>query len=670
MFQRLETIRRSTGAGIKSAISDFTPHKNKRPKRGNKQHQLGLHLEEDANGAAHLTGRQSAIDIPSPHVVLVRIQSGSAPLLDDRSHPQAVPPSDQTGTTHELQDVSCKTNDNGFIDPLPSANSLDVDECGQERPAGYHKSKESGGEGSKEDSNGDEVRPKRSGTFPEGNDSSDHLCQSPDGVFTADGEEVDFEKAPCRTSVKLRRRKFFATQCLRPDSVIFVESDSEDSDTTSDQHYASLAEEEFTSPDCSPSPSPPPSPALVDIKAVIFHIGGEGKEGIPEVLDVQSCMSNRNEQLPLAAVGDGTDRSGGGVGESDGVDGDDDGDHVPGKTALDSLVTEHQLGSLRTANEQKHTRACSNKEDRPSDLPLIGLKSISSASSLGEITPSSTSLQSVTPSDEESGLPPKKPPRRKRKRNGRISDTSPTEVDISEVNKKDCKENLLISSLPLLADPVIHECSVKSPNMKRAHSDGKPNPKLRLRHAKTAQARRTPPHPPVKSRTPPVVSKVAHHQYEPSPLVQVTTTEDDDDEKESSLEKTLVSPEHSNHIPDLKTLKRESHSLEKLSTEVEQHPSRLEVDYLPHPFADSSFRTSSTLVHYSGSSDSSKRRLTVNSPLDAAYHFDWARQNIQRSESRGASTWAGESRMLGRITQGNPNLVSIAILVCLFVRCF
>ena len=111
------------------------------------------------------------------------------------------------------QSISCKTTDSGFIDP-----PLSIEES--------------------------QVPPK----LPL------------DDVFIQAPEDVDFERAPIDFPVKDRRRVFRKPHYRRPESLIALESDSEDSDTTSDRYYGSIAEDDdddvLTSPELG---SPPPA---------------------------------------------------------------------------------------------------------------------------------------------------------------------------------------------------------------------------------------------------------------------------------------------------------------------------------------------------------------------------------------------------------------------------
>ena len=211
-----------------------------------------------------------------------------------------------------------------------------------------------------------------------------------------------------------------------------------------------------------------------------------------------------------------------------------------------------------------------------------------------------------------------------------------------------------------MANADVCKHSEGSPKIKRVQSDEKPKPCPRP--TKANQSRRVPPSPPVKPRIPRTAPKPEHSQSQPSPLLQGTTVPEKDNEVESSLEKTLVSRENSGHDSDLvKTLKRESSPTEMPAVKKEQPQPKVEMEFLPYPNADSSLHSSSF-----ASSDTSKRRLTVNSPIEGTNHFEWTRQNTQAGGLRGSNTWGGVSRgVFGRITQGST--YSLLLLVCLSI---
>ena len=138
------------------------------------------------------------------------------------------------------QSISCKTTDSGFIDP-----PLSIEES--------------------------QPPPKL----------------SLDDVFIQAPEDVDFERAPIDFPVKDRRRVFRKPHYRRPESLIALESDSEDSDTTSDRYFGSIAEDDdddvLTSPELG---SPPPA---VNDKVNIID-----KPGTHEYINVVLKESQKN----------------------------------------------------------------------------------------------------------------------------------------------------------------------------------------------------------------------------------------------------------------------------------------------------------------------------------------------------------------------------------------
>ena len=237
VFHRLNTFRRSTGAGIKNALTDLSD-RSKVKTINERRHQTSpSHLESD-----HVSGHKTiSLPLSNPLAQNITVSDVILSTSAPNNHEPRVIPSDKVTTTlprtmpshvlpqqrdgsHGNQSSSYQTTDSGFVDPpLSKATSLDLDvETVQEK---------------------EEV-----------------LSISPDNVFLPPPQvdEVDFERSPIDFPLQdIRRRAFQKPHYFRPDSLLAIESDSEDSDTATDTFFGSIAEDDdyISSPE-NDSPSP------------------------------------------------------------------------------------------------------------------------------------------------------------------------------------------------------------------------------------------------------------------------------------------------------------------------------------------------------------------------------------------------------------------------------
>ena len=458
-FQRLATIRRSTEAGLKTAL-DFSDQKKNKAKTLNESQLLSI---------SHSQSVESGLSVSAPEntqQLKLRPRSTVATTM-----PRTMP--DHHGNqeaTPTNQSISCKTTDSGFIDP-PLEES--------------------------------QAPPKL----------------STDDVFIQTSEDIDFERAPVDFPVRDRRRVFRKPHYRRPESLIALESDSEDSDTTSDRYYGSIAEDDDDDELTSPEIGSPPA-AMNDKVNIIVD-----EPGTHEYINVVLKESKKNNATSTVTMT--TDPT------------------PPDKTT-----------DVKQAPPTKSKPRLEFKEVPPTE------QSSSKNSPDDKQTPPTKPQSPV--SEKVKQAPPIKPPRKKKPSVDNITD--------GPDNKVECEN--------------------------RKQSD-----------ATRSSLSRRPPPPPPKKLTPPIEKK---HSLTPPT------------EKKHSLKENS---KYSASDPDL---------LRSL-TPPPPKP-------LPPSEEVSIDRTSNSSLIANRGSNTSYRRLTISSPRDPPYSFDWAGQNMTPQEGKSMS-WNASTKI-------------------------
>ena len=548
VFHKLNTFRRSTGVGIKNALTDLND-RSKVKTINERRHQTSpSHFESD-----HMSGHKTislplsnplAQNITVSDVILSTsapnnhephlINSDNATTTLPRTMPSHVHPQQRDGS-HGNQSSSYQTTDSGFVDPpLSKATSLDLDvETVQEK--------------------------------------EEALSISPDNVFLPPPQvdEVDFERSPIDFPLQdIRRRKFRKPHYYRPDSLLAIESDSEDSDTATDNFFGSIVEDDdyISSPENdSPSPThvrntdervsiviePPEDPEYINVPT----LKGRGKKKI-----IGEDVLLMDEEKPYQHL------------------------HSKPHTSTSPIVPDINARPHPTSpdiNARPHPTS-PDIDTRPHPTsPDINTRPHSTSPDINgraHLSDIDKQLDSTQEDPITTEGPPKKPPRKKK----------------LQKQAKSFDENLISNERKNEKETLVLGPDVK-PRINRPRRTPPP-----------------PPPPPPLPPSPPVVSKLPLHETS----------------GESSVNLNI-------------TMVTESPRQQPVASDSTRHS--LSPELFPPTGGEDEFKNnrSSSLIANRSSNASLMRRLTVSSPRDPPYSFDWLSHSGSHTiDRKGMNTWS------------------------------